>query len=240
MKEELPRAYREGRAEFYGREFLVTPEVLIPRPETEMMVDAVLNLYGKAILPGVRAGARRLPLCPRVLDVGTGSGVVGITLKLEIPEAEVYMSDVSLPALKVARENARRFGAEVWPLKGDLLEDLQGLDKDSGGFCSAEQIPENFEVIVANLPYVDRDWEWLDKEALSVEPELALYAGDGGLELIFRLIEEIVEKGALTRGGFLVLEADPIQHERVIEFAKERGLGLEEVRGFQIVLRKIK
>lgn len=221
-QEKLPRAYREGVAEFYGREFLVTPDVLIPRPETEMMVDAVLKLCGKAILPGVRAESRLLPWKPRILDVGTGSGVVGITLKLEIPEAEVVLADVSSAALGVALRNIERFGVEVETRKSDLLRGVE----------------TKFDVIVANLPYVDRNWEWLDKEALDFEPELALYAEDGGVKLIFRLIEEIVEKETLVSGGFLVLEADPSQHEKIREKAESLRFKFEETRGFSLVFSR--
>ena len=104
---------RRGLADFYGRNFIITPDVLIPRPETEMMVDAVLNLAGKAYLPGVKPSARVLPEKPRILDVGTGSGCVAVSLALELPEASVTACDVSEKALEVARENAENLGAEV-------------------------------------------------------------------------------------------------------------------------------
>ena len=222
MKEsKKPKAYVEGRAEFYGREFLVTPDVLIPRPETEAMVDMVLSLAGKPYLPGVVVPDAVLPANPRILDVGTGSGCVAVTLKLELPGAEVTACDVSEKALKVAVKNAEKWGMDgeetgVEFVKSDLLSALKKRD--------------DFDLIVANLPYVDRSWGWLDEEVLGYEPEVALYAEDGGLEVIFRLLEQ-----AQNRTRFLILEADPCQHERIVSFAEKRDYKLLRINGFQLV-----
>ena len=161
------------KVDFYGRDFIVTPDVLIPRPETEMMVDAVLNLAGKAYLPGVKPAPRVLPKSPRILDVGTGSGCVAISLALELPEAHVNACDVSKKALKVAKENAEILNAKVKLIKSDLMNDISG----------------DYDVVVANLPYVDKSWDWIDKKALSKEPALALYAEEGGLALINKLVD---------------------------------------------------
>ena len=204
--------------DFYGREFEISPDVLVPRPETEQMIDCFKSLMGQAILPGVKPPKRRLSKHPRVLDVGTGSGIIAITAKLEAPEAEVVAVDISRPALKIAKRNAGQLGAEVKFLESDLMENVEG----------------EFEVILANLPYVDRSWEWLkepESVALKDEPEIALYAEDGGLEVIFRLIKQ-------TRGRtkYLVLEADPCQHKRLKEFAKKHGFIEVETRGFQVML----
>ena len=220
MKEsKKPKAYTEGRAEFYGREFLVTPDVLIPRPETEAMVDMVLSLAGKSYLPGVAVPDAVLPANPRILDVGTGSGCVAVTLKLELPGAEVTACDVSERALKVAMENAEKLGVGggetgVKFVKSDLLSALKKRDE--------------FDAIVANLPYVDRSWPWLS--GIEDEPEIALYAGDGGLELIFRLLEQ-----ARGRTKYLILEADPCQHEKIVSFAEKRDYKLLRINGFQLL-----
>ena len=203
------------KVNFYGRDFTITPDVLIPRPETEMMVDAVLNLAGKAYLPGVKPAPRVLPEKPRILDVGTGSGCVAASLALELPEARVVACDISEKALNVARENAAKLGAEVEFIGSDLLVDMAG----------------DFDVVVANLPYVDANWEWLDKEALSKEPEIALYAEDGGLALIKKLIDQ-TEK---CKAKYLILEADPCQHERVTDYAASHNYSLLETRGFALV-----
>ncbi len=200
---------------FYGREFLITPDVLIPRPETEMLVDAVLNLAGKAYLPGVIPARPKLPKKYRILEVGTGSGCIAVSLALELLEAKITACDISDEALDVARENAKRLGAEVKFLKSDLMAGVQG----------------EFEVVVANLPYVDENWGWIDKKALSKEPRLALYAEDGGL----KLIKKLVQQAEARKVPFLVLEADPCQHERIVNYAREYGYSLLEVRGFGLV-----
>lgn len=216
-EEQLPQAYRDGKVDFYGREFLATPDVLIPRPETEQAIDLAKSLAGLSILPGVKASERRLPDKPRILDVGTGSGCIAVTLKLEIPKAEVVAVDVSDAALSVAQKNAERFGAEVKFLRSDLLEKVEG----------------EFDVVVANLPYVDRSWEWLkepESAGLKYEPELALYAGDGGCALIFELLKQ-----ARGRTEYLIIEADPCQHTRIVERAKEAGFNLIKTSGFQLL-----
>ena len=199
---------------FYGRDFFINSDVLIPRPETEMIVDAVLNLVGKPYLPGVKPSEAVLPQDLAVVDVGTGSGCIAVTLKLELPEARVVAIDISEKALKVAQKNAKDLGAEIEFLQSDLLEKVE-IKPD---------------LVVANLPYVDENWGWIDKEALSKEPSLALYAKDGGLELIFKLIDQVAERGI----KHLILEADPCQHERIVSYAKKKGLTLRETRGFII------
>ncbi|MDO5451907.1 MAG: HemK/PrmC family methyltransferase [Candidatus Saccharibacteria bacterium] len=221
MSEGSPKRLDSRRilADFYGRNFIITPDVLIPRPETEMMVDAVLNLAGKAYLPGVKPSARVLSEKPRILDVGTGSGCVAVSLALELPEASITACDISEKALKVARENAENLGAEVEFVQSDLLEDVSG----------------DYEVVVANLPYVDENWDWIDKEALAKEPRAALYAEDGGLALIKRLINQLAER----RVPYLVLEADPCQHGQVVKCAKSRGYYPLETRGFALIFKKL-
>ena len=113
MSAPLPKAYKNGYQDFYGRDFLVTPDVLIPRPETEQIIDAILNLAGKPYLPGVKPAPRVLPENPVILDVGTGSGCIAITIKKELPEAEVYATDISEKALKIAQKNAAKHGAPI-------------------------------------------------------------------------------------------------------------------------------
>lgn len=203
---------KNSTANFYGRDFAVTPDVLIPRPETEMMVDAVLNLVGQSYLPGVKPSEAKLPRDLTIVDVGTGSGCVAITLKLEIPEATVTAVDISKAALKVAEQNASNLKAEVKFKKSDLMDEIDFTP----------------DLVVANLPYVDENWKWIDKEVLSREPSVALYAKNGGLELIYKLIDQVSERGI----KWLVLEADPCQHVRITSYAKQKGMVLQEVRGF--------
>ncbi len=203
--------------DFYGRDFVVTPDVLIPRPETEMIIDAVLNLVGKPYLPGVKPSKPKLPQNIKILDIGTGSGCIAITLKKEIPEAEVSASDISEEALGVARENAKNLGADIDFVKSDLLNGIEG----------------DFDIVVANLPYVDTDWDWIDKEALAAEPSLALYADDGGLALIKKLTKQSV-----SRTKYLILEADPCQHERIVSYSRNYGYRILETRGFVLSFSK--
>lgn len=209
-------SYNQSFVDFYGYEFKINPNVLIPRPETEMIVDMVLNLVGKEYLPGVKPGVAVLPDDLTIVDVGTGSGCIAVSLKLKLPKARVIASDISEDALTVARKNSERLGAEVELMQTDLLGEID-IQPD---------------LVVANLPYVDEKWEWLDKKALSKEPRLALYAEDEGLALIKRLIEQVSER----RIQHLVLEADPCQHRRIVEFAKKKGLTLRETRGFAVYL----
>lgn len=210
MSEHLPKAYKTGTQDFYGREFFVTPDVLIPRPETEQLIDAVLNLAGVSYLPGVKPSENKLGESPRILDVGTGSGCIAITLKLLLPNAEVTASDLSEKALKIAQKNAEKFGAKIRFLKSDLLKNIDFTP----------------DLVVANLPYVDENWDWLDKSALAAEPKEALYAEDHGLALIKKLIDE-TDTREINR---LILEADPCQHPEIIHYAKRYEL--LETRGF--------
>lgn len=191
-----PLAYLTGSKEFYGRNFEVNPSVLIPRPETEDLIDIVKTLPGK-----------------RILDVGTGSGCIAITLALECPESEVTAVDISVDALSSAQQNADKLGAKVTFLESDLLKNVSG----------------DFDIIVANLPYVDESWGWLDKHSLSFEPSLALYADDSGLALIKKLIDQII---ARDFHGYLVLESDTCQQDAIKKYALERGLEHIRTQGF--------
>ena len=179
-----PFAYLSGRKEFYGRIFAVTRDTLIPRPETEALIDAV-----KALKPAT------------ILDVGTGSGCIAVTLALELPDSTVEAVDISKGAIDIARKNAERLGANVNFYYSDLLQETG-----------------KYDLIVANLPYVDRDWDWLSPE-LAFEPDSALYADDGGLEYIKQLIEQA--KDHLTENGHLVLEADVSQHQKISDYARD-------------------
>lgn len=190
------------QANFYGRNFYVDENVLTPRPETEQIIDEVLSLCGKPILPGVEPEKSVLdPQNITILDVGTGSGCIAITLSLELSGATIYASDISEKALKIAKENAKNLGAKVDFITSNLLENINITP----------------DLIVANLPYVDKNWDWLDKESLKQDPNLALYAEDGGLRLIKGLIDTVNSK-------YLILEADPSQHQDIINYAKNYRL----------------
>ena len=200
--------------DFYGRDFLVTKDVLIPRPETEQLIDAVLSLAGVAYLPGVKPTKRELPENPIIVDVGTGSGCIAITLKKELEDAEIMATDISEKALKVAQKNAARHGTHISFIISHLFEKVNTTP----------------DLIVANLPYVDKNWDWLDKKSLSKEPSIALYAKDHGLKLIKELIDT-------ATGKYLILEADPCQHEAIIEYATPKYTHID-TKGFILTFRK--
>ena len=225
----MPKAYRVGFQNFYGRDFTVTPDVLIPRPETEQMIDMVLGLAGHAYLPGMKPPERKLPENPVILDVGTGSGCIAVTLALELPEAEVFASDISEKALKIAQKNANQHGAPINIIISHLLKNVNmWSDLGRDAWQSKVMTAARPDVVVANLPYVDPEWSWLDKETLAYEPELALYAENHGLALIEELIMESSER-QIPR---LILEADPCQHAKITKFATKYSYRLEKTMGF--------
>lgn len=171
-----PIAYLTGFREFYGREFAVSPAVLIPRPETELLVE-----LGREKLAGhVR---------PRILDLGTGSGCLAITLALELPTAAVTAVDVSSAALAVAAANADRLGAAVRFRQGDWFAALE---------------TEHYDLIVANPPYVATGDPHLNEGDLRFEPPSALACGADGLDAIRRIVADA--PSFLVPGGWLFLE----------------------------------
>jgi len=189
-----PVAYITGSAGFYGRRFAVTPAVLVPRPETELAVDLALE--------HLRAVAR-----PVVCDVGTGSGVLAITLACELPESRSIAIDVSVAALEVARANAVACGVagRVEFRAGDLLEP------------AADRAP--FDCLVANLPYVPSGELAAAPDPTSFEPRLALDGGPDGLALYRRLLGRA--PGLLRTGAAVVLEAGPGTARALAALAEE-------------------
>ena len=181
-----PLAYILGWREFYGRRFRVDRSVLIPRHETEVLVDETMALGGDC-----SSGCR-------LLDVGTGSGCIGITLKLERPNWDVWAVDISCSAIQTARENAETLGADVCLRHSDLFDQLGGM---------------KFDMIVSNPPYIGKD-ESLPKEVREFEPEAALFADDGGLAIYRRIADEY--RTFLNPGGWLLLEIGQTQGEALL------------------------
>ena len=171
--ERVPLAYIIGYREFYGRKFRVSPAVLVPRPETEDLITLFLNLTESEIMPKT------------VIDIGTGSGAIGITIALERPQFRVILSDISTEALQIAKRNSEDLEAKVTIVRQSLL---------SGHI-------EPLDYILANLPYVDRLWE--TSPEVRYEPDQALYAKDGGLALINTLISQSTNH--LNPNGLLIL-----------------------------------
>ena len=199
--EHVPLAYTLGYRDFYGRRFTVSPQVLVPRPESEAIIELL----------------KELDVSGKLLDVGTGSGCLGITAKLEIPKLNVILSDISQPALRVAHQNAEKFQADVALIKSNLLR----------------AVPGKFDIIIANLPYVDRSWQ--RSPETNHEPALALFAKDEGLALIYQLIDQLPVH--LNPGALIFLEADPRQHGAIIAYAGSHQLQHKLTRGFIVVLQ---
>jgi len=210
--ERVPVAYIIGHKEFYGRQFSVTTATLIPRPESESLIELL-----KQVIPRNISLLKERSL--RLVDVGTGSGSLGITAKILYPELNVTISDVSRHALKVAEKNAKDLEADVTVLKSNLLADY----------------PFAADIIIANLPYVDPEWE--RSPETDHEPASALFAANHGLALVFELLVQTKDK--LVNGGSLILEADPEQHSAIIAEAKKYGLLLSNKDGYGILLEKI-
>jgi release factor glutamine methyltransferase len=167
-----PTQYITGRQEFYGREFRVTPDVLIPRPETEHSVEAALSVGGS-----------------NIVDIGTGSGAIGLTLALEL-KTPVVCTDISEAAVRVAADNARRLGAEARFVVCDL-----GAALASGAF----------DLVICNPPYIpENDSASIQREVREHEPHVALFGGPTGVEIYSRLIPDAAR--LLKPGGHLVME----------------------------------
>lgn len=186
----VPVQYMIGRAPFYGRTFKVTPDVLIPRPETEELVMRVLE-WADRFFPEKSA--------PAVWDIGTGSGAIAITLALERPDWHVFAVDLSEAALAVAKENARRLGACVQFGHGSLLKPLAGRTAD---------------ILVSNPPYISKaEMGELEDVVKNYEPHLALFGGDDGLDAYRAIIRDL--PGIMKERLLLALEIGAAQGEAV-------------------------
>lgn len=191
-----PLAYILDYKEFYGRKFRVTPHTLIPRPETEAIIRNIKSLFTS--FPELNRSS------PAILDVGTGSGCIAISLALELPNSQVTAVDISAKALDCAKYNAMKLGATNISIKKSNL------------FSATT---EKYDIVVANLPYVDRTWPWLDHATLGYEPAQALFANDEGLAEIKKLM--LAVSAHLRQNGFVILEADKSQHQKISDFVAE-------------------
>ena len=199
----IPLAYIRGHAEFYGRTFMVNPNVLIPRPETESLIELIKKY--------VHTG--------RLIDVGTGSGIIAATAALEQPLLKIEACDTSIEALRVAVHNtAMMAGSRIKVFQSDLLNKASG----------------QYDAVVANLPYVSHSWQVSPEVA--AEPAQALFADDEGLALIYKLIAQTPKY--LNQGGHLILEADPRQHDDIKKAASESRLSFVEAMGFGVCFIK--
>jgi release factor glutamine methyltransferase len=185
----VPAQYITGHQEFWGMDLLVSPAVLIPRPETEHVVETVLELSQG------RAGNIR------IVDVGTGSGCIALALAKELPQAEIHATEISATALEVARANAARhqLAERVHFHQTDLLNDVAGLQ---------------FDFVVSNPPYVgESEKDTVEAQVRKFEPQIAVFAGETGMEVFAKLIPQALK--VLSPGGWLVMELAFSSYDRV-------------------------
>jgi len=190
--EGTPVAYLVGHREFYSLEFRVTPDVLIPRPETELLVLTLIEL-------GRQRPGDALTIC----DVGTGSGNIAIAAAKHLPGSRVTAIDASPAALEIARDNARRHGVadRIEFLLGDLLAPVAA--------------GQPFDFVVSNPPYVkESEWASLARDVRDYEPRTALLAGPEGTEVIAKLLPQVANR--IAPGGYLLIEISPTIHDAVL------------------------
>ncbi|HXU39929.1 MAG TPA: peptide chain release factor N(5)-glutamine methyltransferase [Blastocatellia bacterium] len=190
-----PLQYITGHQEFYGLDFRVTPAVLIPRPETEFLVERIIKLMDDS-MPS-----------PLIVDVGTGSGCIAVTVAVNVPRARVIAIDLSAAALEIARTNAERHGASdrIEFLQGDLVEPLK-----------AHHLENSVDVLASNPPYVNEGQaELIQREVRDWEPGEALFGGVEGLDFYRRLFVEGLT--FVKRGGYMIFEIGYDQLEAIAE-----------------------
>ena len=219
----VPYQYAIKKSYFYGREFYIDENVLIPRPETELLVKSALN-YITQKTTGVFTTSRRSTRSGRVksgrleiIDIGTGSGCIAVSLVIETAKRKaknlklkIYATDVSEKTLKVARKNAKLHKVKIIFLKSDLL--------------SNPKLPKKFDLILANLPYLPST-DITSKHPICHEPRVALDGGQDGLDLIKKLITKLPEQ--FTQNGLAILEIDPRQKTEIASFTKKQKLKIE-------------
>lgn len=198
-----PTQYLTGKQEFWSLEFQVTPDVLIPRPETEHLVEAAIKLASRFAQP-------------TIVDIGTGSGIIAISLKHELPQAQVYASDLSPAALAIARSNAATLlngDSAITFMQGDLFAPFSG---------------QRFDLIVSNPPYISTaEYAAISHEVRDFEPKTALLAGERGLDVYERLIPAAIHH--LNPGGYVLVEIGYGQAEAVTDLFQTHGFAVQQV-----------
>jgi release factor glutamine methyltransferase len=196
-----PLAYIRGKSEFYGRTFLVDKHVLEPRPESETMIE---------MLKAVATSA--LPAKPHIVDVGAGSGALGITAKLELPAAYVDLIEIDRAALAVAKKNINMLSKNMNIFENDLLTNISA----------------NYDVVLANLPYVPDEFHI--NTAAEAEPHIAIFGGPDGLDIYRRLFRQIAVQS--HKPSFIFTEALPPQHDLLAAIALKNGMKLTKADDF--------
>lgn len=201
-----PLAYIRGKTEFYGREFILTPAVLEPRPESETMIELLKTL------PTLGSIASKTTKPITIADVGTGSGALGITAVLELPKATVNLLDIDPKALEVAKINVDKFTISAKVIKSDLL---------SGSSV-------NYDILLCNLPYVPDDYK-INLSA-AYEPEIAIFGGPDGLDLYRRLFNQVSKRP--RQPLYILTEALPPQHRALEQIARHASYKLHSNNDF--------
>jgi release factor glutamine methyltransferase len=196
LKANEPIQYIIEETEFYGRKFKVTPDTLIPRPETEELIQLTINSYQLAVKSDSIVPPRNIEAT--ILDIGTGSGCIAISLACELPNSQVHAYDISENALKIAKENAEKNGANVIFQKVDIL------NISPSSFPPSSFYP--FSIIVSNPPYVmNAEKLEMEQNVLDYEPHLALFVEDSNPLIFYKAIAEFAAKN-LTDKGLCVVE----------------------------------
>ncbi len=211
LKEEIPVQYLLGKTSFYGLEFEVNENVLIPRPETEELVDWIIRSR-KLSFDSAQDDSGKI----KILDIGTGSGCIAISLAKNIPNAQVFAIDVSEKALATAQKNAEINGVEVAFLEKNILE--------------IEDLGQQFDIIVSNPPYVrELEKEEIKKNVLDNEPHLALFVEDDDALVFYRKIAELAQKN-LSPNGQLFFEINQYLGKEMMELLEKMNFKNIELR----------
>ncbi len=237
LKKEIPIQYLLGKTSFYGCEFEVNSNVLIPRPETEELVDWIIQSQKLEIRSGklevgsqkLKAGSQKI----NILDIGTGSGCIAISLAKNIPNAQVFAIDVSEKALATAQKNAVMNEVEVHFIKADILN-TDDLKKFSTSHRRPEPVegslPTYFDIIVSNPPYVrEMEKQEIKKNVLDNEPHLALFVDDNDALIFYRKIAELSTKN-LSPNGQLFFEINQYLGKEMMELLEKMGFKNIELR----------
>ncbi len=212
LKKEKPIQYIIGETEFYGLRFFVNQNTLIPRPETEELVALILNeaKYDSNLVE---------MSCPKILDIGTGSGCIPIALKKNLPEASVFAIDISEEALAIAKKNAVENKVEVHFIQADILETTDLHNLPSSNF----QLSTHFDIIVSNPPYVrNLEKHEIKKNVLDYEPHLALFVEDEDALLFYRKIAQLAIKN-LSENGTLYFEINQYLGKETVALLENLG-----------------